>query len=252
MKSWFDNWAKSAAKRDVPQVATTEAERRTERDTERAGISRRDMLKRAGFVGAATVWAAPVIQSVMAPAYAQPSGPPPVCTPSDASGCGGTCPTKCGATKVCTVSGDCLSGTCTSGHCAKSPALGACLVAGDCTTGVCTGAVCQKAAPAGTCASNSDCTTNICTGGVCQKAPNGGACTTSSDCSDTTHSATCTANVCKAHVGGTCSTNAGCVSNNCTGGTCKGTTGDTCGNNNDCASGNCIQNPVGSGKICAA
>jgi hypothetical protein len=246
VKSWFDNWAKSAAKRDVPRVDAAEAEHE--------GISRRDMLKRAGVVGAATVWAAPVIQSVMAPAYAQASNPPPVCTPSDPSGCGGTCTSRCGFNKVCTSNTDCLSNSCTgtgTKHCAKSPALGACLVASDCTTGICTGAVCQKAAPAGTCATNSDCTTNVCTTNVCQKAANGGTCTTSSDCSDTTHNATCTGNVCKAHVNGTCTAGTGCLSGTCTGGKCLGVTNDTCANNGDCLSNNCIQNPLGSGKICA-
>ena len=239
--TWFDDWAKRSARRAAvpPQQAG-----------DGAGMTRRDMLKKAGIVGVATVWAAPVIQSVTAPAYAQPYTP--VCTPSDSSGaCGGNCPTKCGFNRTCTAGSDCLSGTCTSGKCAKSATGGSCLLGSDCNSGTCLAGTCRANAVGGTCQSNADCTSANCntTTHVCAASANGGACTTTADCSDTAHTATCISGVCKAHNQGTCTSGSGCVSGTCTSGKCKGVTGDSCQNNGECNSGTC--NNLGGGvKVC--
>lgn len=93
MSSRFDDWAKASA---------------------RPGMSRREVMKRAGLIGVATVWATPIVQSVGAPAFAATG----VCIPSDPSGCGGTCPNKCALGLTCASSGDCSSGlTCRTGVC---------------------------------------------------------------------------------------------------------------------------------------
>lgn len=42
------------------------------------GVSRRDLLKRGAVVGA-VVWAAPVVQSLSSPAFAQAAGGSPLC-----------------------------------------------------------------------------------------------------------------------------------------------------------------------------
>lgn len=77
-------------------------------DIDTIGMDRRDFLKRAGLAGAATVWAAPVVQTMAAgPAFAT-NGTPAEClhsigpvvglegTDCENEGCMGACMTACG------------------------------------------------------------------------------------------------------------------------------------------------------------
>lgn len=150
MSSRFDDWAKASA---------------------RPGMSRRDVLKRAGIIGVATVWATPIVQSVGAPAFAATG----ICIPSDPSGCGGTCPNKCAFGLTCTTTADCNAGLSCSG--------GVCKIAD--------GQNCSGANPTG----DASCASGKCGGSGSQKVclrSTGAACTAGSQCA----SGTCTALVC--------------------------------------------------------
>lgn len=84
MGNWFDERAKSSARRisTEPSVVPPESDAAS-------GLSRRDVLKRGGIV-AGVAWTAPVLMSVMTPAVAQspcPDERPPCdgvcCVPED-------------------------------------------------------------------------------------------------------------------------------------------------------------------------
>lgn len=190
MSDWLDDAAKAAA---GDQAAD-----------EGQGLSRREALRRAGLIGAA-VWAAPVVQTVLAPsASAHSHQQPGTCSGwTDANGgfCGGTggCP-KCGAGKICTSNSDCLSGECTGTKkrktCAKSTVGEPCRSGSDCTTGVCRNGVCQSAPSTGGCQTNADCPSgHVCANGVCKPpTTGGGGCTSSKDCKN---GEVCVSGVCK-------------------------------------------------------
>ena len=149
MSSRFDDWAKASA---------------------RPGMSRRDVMKRAGIIGVATIWATPIVQSVGAPAFATS----PICIPSDPSGCGASCPSRCSLNLVCNSTLDCASGlTCKSGLCkvsddqtcqgANGPAKDA-----NCASGKCGGGNTCLRSQGATCTNKNQCASNTCTAGVCQ------------------------------------------------------------------------------------
>jgi hypothetical protein len=128
-------------------------------------MSRRDVMKRAGIIGVATIWATPIVQSVGAPAFAATG----VCVPSDPSGCGGTCPGKCSLNLTCGTTTDCASGlTCTGTKCKVSDGA-SCQGTGttadtNCASGKCGNGnpkLCLKSNGA-TCAVNGDCASGHC------------------------------------------------------------------------------------------
>ncbi len=154
MENWFDAQAKKAAGADM---------------------SRRTMLKRAGVISAG-VWAAPVLQSVTAPAYATTGVQTPVCS-NVGQTCGASgCPDgKCAQAKVCSTNADCQSGY------VCSPAGFAPDGARYCVAG--------NSGPAGhTCVGGTDirkyCYTNrtSCNGSTCRPSTSGGYCRTADDC----------------------------------------------------------------------
>lgn len=186
MGSWLDKLARSSAAES--EVVGDEA----------AGITRRDALRRAGVIGAAVV-AVPMMDSVLAPAFATTSGPGGgTCTkPSDGSAmCGGSagCP-RCQKGQRCKVDTDCISGICvepTSGKrasnggvCGPSNTGEQCYESADCAAGLtCTGfskkhvGTCQPTGGGGgggggsACTSNKDCGSGkICQNGVCVTKP---------------------------------------------------------------------------------
>lgn len=175
----FDDWAKSSARRAAEPTPETQA----------SGISRREMLKKAGIVGAATVWAAPVVQSVMAPATAQVSPPPiPTCTAPDGScgspakNCTSVCPPD--QNRACADNSDC-DGNCSGTPlvCVKAPVGGHCYTNTGCTQARCntTTQTCLTGATGATCTANSQCVTNKCTSGTCAQST--GGCYSTADCS---------------------------------------------------------------------
>ena len=90
MSDWLDGWARRAARPAHPTPGDTAPEH---------GLSRRQLLKRAGVVAGAA-WTVPLIQTALAP-------------PAAASGGGNTI---IGFT--CTTNTDCASGNCSGGFCA--------------------------------------------------------------------------------------------------------------------------------------
>ena len=163
----FDDLAKSSAE-NGSLFKAWRANRAAEHEVV-PSMTRRQLMKRAGVVGAATVWATPLIQSVMTPAWAVVS-----CTPN------------CAVGRPCGVDADCLSKNCTAGICkpARSNVTGTpcstggttlqqdqSCVSGYCelTTNICLvpptglaqGASCHGATP--TIADN-ECTSQICNG----------------------------------------------------------------------------------------
>lgn len=145
------------------------------------------MLRKAGLVGAATVWATPVVQSVMAPATAQVSPPPiPTCTAPDGS-CGSptkNCTSVCppGAGRACADNSDC-DGACTSSVCVKAAVGGHCYTNTGCTQARCNTVTqtCLAGATGATCTTGSQCVTGKCTSGTCAQSNAG--CYSTADCS---------------------------------------------------------------------
>ena len=153
--SRFDDWAKSSAQGE----SFLRAWRRSRREaTPTEGIDRRELLKKAGIVGGATLFAGPLIQSVSTPAFAAPTSA--TCTAP--AGCGdptahpGCLPCLDG--QACSTGTDCASGVCSSN--------GVCAVADN---GTCVGA--NQGAKNQNCKSGScDNKTNTClqsSGSVC-------------------------------------------------------------------------------------
>jgi hypothetical protein len=132
------------------------------------------------------------------------------------TGCGGTCP-KCSNGTPCTTGSDCLSGAC--GY------LSTCAPAN--------GSACSGTSQA---QKDSSCASGYCNGSnVCAAPPTVAL-------KDACHGATPTVANAECPAGAVCSP---------TSGTCLYPTTHTCQNNNECVSNNCIQNPAGSGKVCA-
>jgi hypothetical protein len=170
------------------------------------------------------------------------------CTPSDASGCGGTCAAKCGINKACGTASDCASGYCDS-------ASGTCQVDTTCTpsdTTVGCGGTCVNKCGAGlTCTVNGDCASGTCASGTCQAActPSdasgcGGTCAAKCGINKACGTASdCASGYCDS-ASGTCQVDTTCTPSDTTvgcGGTCvnKCGAGLTCTVNGDCASGTC-------------
>ncbi len=118
MSRSLDDWAMETA-RTGSWFAGLRASRQSRSLDAQSSISRRDALKKAGLISAG-VFAAPVIQSVTAPAFAtshtcgntpNACGSDPVCT--------GTCP----ADTTCRTNADC-QGTCVGGN--GTPGSGTC------------------------------------------------------------------------------------------------------------------------------
>ena len=140
MSDWLDGWAQRSARRrgrDLPD------------DRGSGGLSRRDLLKRAGIVAGAA-WTLPLIQSAVAPASAA----------SGATGLGNRC----------RVDGDCAGAyVCTGGYCAppnKQWAGGPCPNgASDCLSGSCNNhkhhPTCNPGPTGSTCATHHDCKGNV-------------------------------------------------------------------------------------------
>ncbi|CAN5796222.1 hypothetical protein BH20ACT7_BH20ACT7_20380 [soil metagenome] len=55
------------------------------------GLSRRDLLRRGAIVGGTLVWAAPAVQTLARPAFAQEYGGSPACEPCLETSSGGQC-----------------------------------------------------------------------------------------------------------------------------------------------------------------
>ncbi|HVE62596.1 MAG TPA: twin-arginine translocation signal domain-containing protein [Mycobacteriales bacterium] len=169
--SWFDNAAKSAARRSAGADDVDPS----------SGLTRRDALKKAGIVGGAALWMTPVLQSITVPAYANshPQGQ-----------------TGLDAGAACTSGTECASGSCSGtvgnpGTCQPVNAGGPCGTSANagtnCTTGVCLAGTCQKNGTGGTCAGNTDCLSNDCIAngpqaGTCKASGAGGACRIDADC----------------------------------------------------------------------
>lgn len=168
--SWLDNWAKSSAR-----PAQTGGD----------GMSRRQMLKRAGIV-AGVAWTAPLIQSATAPAYAY-----------------NTCTTNCANGFPCTSPGQCASGICTNGYCSASAGW-----PGDACSGN-GGNKCHGFDTDGLVS---------CRNGVCPTIAAGGPCRSSADC---VSGVICAANHVCGGSGATCTNNAQCApGKTCSGGVC--------------------------------
>jgi len=147
----------------------------------------------------------------------------PTCTDTVKNGtetdvdCGGTCPTKCDDTKICSVAGDCKSGVCAGGKCAAP--LCTDVVKNGTETDVDCGGTCPAKCDDGkTCGGAADCKSGVCTAGTCVGAL----------CSDLVKNGTETDVDC----GGTCPT--------------KCNDGKACGGATDCKSGVCT------GGVCQA
>lgn len=192
--SSFDEYAKAAARRGV-------------------GPSRRDVLKRAGTVGAGVVASSALIQSVSAPAFAAVSGP---CTPAVQGGtCGGSC-APCANGLTCYTNGDCASNACGYDNVCR-------LASGS----LCTGTT-QLARDAS------------CASGVCSGNTNTSTCVTPAPIAinATCHGATI------AVANSTCVSPAVCSSGKdnmgATSGQCNWANGHSCAHPHDCASNSCV------------
>ncbi len=224
MAGWLDRMARRAAESSRPAPA------RQPPPEPRQPLTRRQLLTRGAVAGTA-VWAAPVLQTVMAPA-ASASG---IGNPGDA----------------CTSGAQCGSGICLSNHtCAPSSLYGQCATNADCAaipatcvaTGSAGGSVCVKNYPGSgsNCAANADCSSGSCTGTpkTCKTVSVPSACHLDRDCV----TGWCSGGTCqKVNAGGTCAANGDCTSASCTGNpkTCaKRSFNGTCGANVDCYTGN--------------
>ena len=174
MGDWLDGLARRAArsKDESPNASS--------------GLSRRQLLKRAGVVAGAA-WTVPLIQSAVAPAAAASLG------------------------YQCLTDGDCNAGFyCVGGYCTSAPKLAwpheTC--SGNGTN------KCQGAAGAVNCVS-----------GYCPTMPVGGPCRTSTDCNGTPQAGAsspvgCSSGKICGGLGASCSQNSDCVSSNCSGSIC--------------------------------
>ena len=153
MSDWLDGWARRAAR----------PEDRADAPSAARGLSRRQLLKRAGVVAGAT-WSAALIQSAVAPAASASGGPTP-------------CTSGCADGTICSPAGTSTT-LCASGYCGSNSL---------CAT---------KSWTLGTCGTNSDCYSNVCTGGVCQKGTAGAVCNAQADCAFWAGGGQCMGGVC--------------------------------------------------------
>lgn len=225
---WIDDWAKESTERSWWSAWRHARRGRPRGEPEAvgsAGMSRRDLIRRAGVVGA-VAWTVPLIETVVAPDYAAASGGGGTCEPSDPSGCGGTCPTRCGTGKTCTQDSDCQGGCdLTTKKCVASHGGGACTENAGCDTGTCINDTCAYLSAGAPCTHGDQCYSNSCTGSTtktCAKSPDGGR----------------------------CGTNVDCASGGCGGsGTCLLSKGAPCTDKAQCASGTCnLNGNSGKGK----
>lgn len=145
MGNWFDDRAKSAARRIAVQrsaVAPT--------PSDDPGLTRRDILKRGGVV-AGVAWTAPVLMSVMTPAAAESSCPTGQVRCPDTSS--GIC---CAATQTC------FQGVCTS----VGAVGGNCTLNLLCNVGIFCGAGNLCGGSGAVCTQNSNCMSGSCTGAI--------------------------------------------------------------------------------------
>jgi len=221
MGHWLDALAKSTAIRRSHrtthvELVADEAGRPLAATPSGGGMTRRDILVRAGVVGVA--WTIPTVLSAQAPAAAASGG---ACN----GVCGGVCPPCTAGTGPCTTNSQCASGTiCVAGLC-KIPYGGTtpCTGSPQCQSGNCSGTTgspgtCLASWPGTTCTADSQCLSNKCNGGKCFENSLGGNCRTSADCTD---NVTCSATTqtCGG-LGATCSNNNKCVSGRCRNGVC--------------------------------
>ena len=174
MDGWLDRWAKASA---------TPGSRRPAGDTAGSpGLSRRQLLKRAGVVAGAA-WTVPLIQSAVAPAAAASGG-----------GCTSACPpgSPCGTGVTCGPGLVCLGGVCTS------------------SGKVWTGSTCQQ---------DYQCWSNVCKGGKCKPAELKMPCRISADCMDNVNCSAQTQTC--GGVGATCQNKNKCISEKCVNGVCQ-------------------------------
>lgn len=155
----MDNWLDAQAKRA--------AEGGSGRD-----VSRRTMLKRAGVVGAG-VWAAPVLQSVLAPTAALATGQQTTCAGNNSPACGQGCTGGlCGQANICLSTADCQSGYVCGPKASDGKRY--------CTVGATGLASSTCASPADKyCYTNSGCIGNS---GKCDQSSAGGYCRVDTDC----------------------------------------------------------------------
>ena len=220
MGHWLDALAKSVAARKSHRHASgglDDTAGGVPAASQEGGLTRRDVLKRAGVIGVA--WTVPTVLSAQAPAAAASA---PACL----NICGGTCP-PCGpGSGPCSTGAQCASGLiCQGGLCLipfgnTTP----CTASGQCQSANCSGTtgspgVCLASWPGSTCSSDAQCLSNKCNGGSCFGNVLGGLCRTTQDCTDNT---TCssTTKTCGG-AGATCANNNKCVSNRCQGGICR-------------------------------
>ena len=266
----FDDWAQSSARHGG--VLNAWKARRATHVEPAPNMTRRQLMKRAGIVGAATVWATPLIQSVVTPAWAAVS-----CAPN--------CPNG----STCTLPAECASLTCAGGLCVAAGSIvnaspcGAGTTAqkdASCQSGYCNGSnVC--AAPPGNVALGGAChgnttteaSANCASGRVCSGGTVGTTPTTSGTClipSGTACSGTSDTSCASGYCSGTTCTNppgtpnlahnadcSGTASGLCTAGqqctasVCKTSLGGSCSGNADCASNNC-SNGLPASRVCLA
>ena len=109
MSGWLDRWAKRSATAGPVDAPSTEVDRVA--SAQPASRSRRDFLKKAGIVGG-VAWSVPVLQTVMAPAYAASTCPNGTC--------GVGCNVLCAIGDPCTTGADCITGNCNPSKKCKS------------------------------------------------------------------------------------------------------------------------------------
>jgi hypothetical protein len=167
-------------------------------DGTESGVTRRDFIRKTGIVAGATVWATPVVQSVVAPAWAAsgPKPPKPVCTGSDSYldhkgnrvACGIGCKKKCPTGYLCHSNSDCQNHNCvdngTTKVCRPNKKGGPCEEDKDCKSKNCdeSDGTCHPAYAGEYCEEDGECTTTVCAGGVCKQSGRGEACASNKDC----------------------------------------------------------------------
>lgn len=159
MADWLDGWARRAA-RSADQVDSAGS-------APRDGLSRRQLLKRAGVaVGAA--WTVPLIQTALAPPAAASGG---------GSGVIGS---------SCTTDSQCASGlVCQGSFCTQTGMSwtgGGCNVNTDCWSNVCVGGVCKPGPLSASCRTSADCANNISCAASQICGDSGASCTNSNKC----------------------------------------------------------------------
>lgn len=241
--SRFDDFAKSRAEGRGLFSALKRTRQGLEPDGE-SGVSRRDLMKKAGLVTGAAVVGSTLIQSVTAPAWAAS------CTGASDSVamCGGAgatpCP-RCINGLTCTNGTDCVSGYCSNSTCADAP-----LPAGTACVGI-NQQLKDASCATGYCGATDTCATrptNVAFGSPCHAATQTQAdseCGTGSNgvCQGMTTTASGTCKVKDGEICASTNKDANCASGKCSSnsasGVCKRSTGATCTTNSDCASNKC-------------